>query len=446
MSILAVAFRLPTGNNGAGGQWRTCLRILLISNLYPPHYVGGYELGCREVVCELRRRGQKVLVVTSRFGVPAPTRGNLVWRVLPHEFVEGEVAEPSPPAARFARLVRRERVTRQVFAQSVASFRPEVLWIWNLRSVSVNLAFLAERSGIPVCYFVSDEWPLWLEMDPWYAIWWGKQPQGIPARLHRCLVKWLRIARPALRLWRLTPVGRLRMEYAQFTSGYLATANHPARGFPRRTTVVHWGIEVARFSFRLRRKPPSRLLFVGQLVPEKGVHTAIEALSLLRTGPRGGAWTLTVVGKGRGGYERQLRRQVNELGLVEQVHFAGFQQPRALPAIYARHDVLLFPSLWNEPFGITPLEAMASGLPVVATTTGGSGELFRHETNALVFSAGDAGECAAAVRRLQQDEGLRTALSENARRDVEKRFAIQGMTDRLQQDLADVVRAQSTGR
>jgi glycosyltransferase involved in cell wall biosynthesis len=81
-----------------------------------------------------------------------------------------------------------------------------------------------------------------------------------------------------------------------------------------------------------------------------------------------------------------------------------------MAALYRSADVVLFPSEWNEPFGIVGLEAMACAVPVVATGTGGSGEYLAHESNCLLFEKGDPDALADAVRRLAGDAGLRRRL------------------------------------
>src|SRR5439155_470590 len=116
-----------------------------------------------------------------------------------------------------------------------------------------------------------------------------------------------------------------------------------------------------------------RLLYVGQLLQNKGVHTVIEALARLRTnGIRD--LTLNVVGTGRS--DGTLHELVRTLQLQEVVTFAGKKDRAELPAIYRQHGTLVMPSCWDEPFAITPLEAMASGVAVVGTTRGGSREIF----------------------------------------------------------------------
>ena len=117
------------------------------------------------------------------------------------------------------------------------------------------------------------------------------------------------------------------------------------------------------------------------------------------------------------------------------MHFLG-KIPRAdLPRIYAEHDALIFPSEWDEPFAITPLEAIASGLAVIGTTTGGSGELFRNRETAMTFTAGDAADCARAIRELCADRNLFEKISRNAQREVKTKHTLDAMVDKIEQSL-----------
>src|SRR5205807_2777741 len=124
------------------------------------------------------------------------------------------------------------------------------------------------------------------------------------------------------------------------------------------------------------------------------------------------AATLNVIGGWDEAEERRLRETAERVGVLDRVRFRGQLRPDEVRAAYGDADVVVFPVIWEEPWGLVPLEAMGRGRPVVATGRGGSGEHLRDGDNALLFEAGDASALAAAVRRLAGDEALRRRLVE----------------------------------
>src|SRR5207302_2996065 len=118
-----------------------------------------------------------------------------------------------------------------------------------------------------------------------------------------------------------------------------------------------------------------KLLYAGRLTRTKGVHTAIRAMALLAREATAVPVSLDIVGGGDTGYERALRSLVDEHDLGDRVHFRGGVSRPEMPRILEQYDALLLLSEWQEPFARIVLEAMAAGLVVVGTTTGGTREI-----------------------------------------------------------------------
>jgi glycosyltransferase involved in cell wall biosynthesis len=138
-------------------------------------------------------------------------------------------------------------------------------------------------------------------------------------------------------------------------------------------------------------------------------------------------------------YEKKLRDLAGKLGIAERVRFLGPVPRNNIAAVYREHDVLVFPSEWEEPFAITPLEAITAGMAVVGTTTGGSGELFRDRETAIVFETGNAQACADAIRRLADDRQLFETLRANAAREVAARHTLDGMVNAIEKGLLELL-------
>jgi glycogen(starch) synthase len=109
------------------------------------------------------------------------------------------------------------------------------------------------------------------------------------------------------------------------------------------------------------------LVYVGRLISDKGVHLVLEALTNLRS--KGQCLTLTIVGSGP--EEAALRRLAQQLGLDDQVCFAGVQRGHNLARLLNAHRVMVVPSIWLEPFGIVALEGIACGCIVIGSEGGG---------------------------------------------------------------------------
>jgi glycosyltransferase involved in cell wall biosynthesis len=156
------------------------------------------------------------------------------------------------------------------------------------------------------------------------------------------------------------------------------------------------------------RSAEKLLLYVGRLAPEKD----IESLKLiLREIPEA---RLVIVGDGPA--RRNLEREFADTRAV----FTGLLQGEDLAAAYASADAFLFPST-TDTLGLAMLEALASGLPIVAARSGASREVVCEGENGLLYEAGSREALAAAVRRLFSDDALRGALARGARAAAEER-------------------------
>jgi D-inositol-3-phosphate glycosyltransferase len=202
---------------------------------------------------------------------------------------------------------------------------------------------------------------------------------------------------------------------------------------PSRVAVIPCGVDVELF--RPRPAGPARarlgldaehvLLFVGRLTPIKGLETLLRALAVLRCdGLAAARLTLLVVGgtKDDEAGSGHLRRLAEELGIAGWVDFRGPQPQDALPDYYAAADLCLMPSRY-ESFGMVALEAMASGVPVIASRAGGLAVTVQDGTTGRLVPEGDVGALARAVVGLLADEPGRRALGTRAV-DWARRYAL----------------------
>jgi glycosyltransferase involved in cell wall biosynthesis len=324
------------------------------------------------------------------------------------------------------KLLKKESKNQRAFIRVCNEFSPEVLYVWNPTHISISIALRAQQDGLPACYFISDHWLTRWESDALYSL-----NLRSPRRRHR-RIAWKSLV-ATLKASGLLPRASLDLTRVQFASRFLKGAALEANRPVSNSKVIHWGIDVNRFPCKESSSNPKRLLYVGQLTSLKGVHTAVEALKVIVEQGGRRSTTLTIVGGPD--YDNRVHRLVCSLGLENNVRFTGLIPRQQLPSIYREHDILLFPSIWDEPFSLTLLEAMSSGLAVVGTDTGGSSEILSAGENALIFEKEDAEACAKQVKRLLDDPGLVEDLRRNGRAKGEKDFRLDDMVNKIDIDL-----------
>jgi glycosyltransferase involved in cell wall biosynthesis len=236
----------------------------------------------------------------------------------------------------------------------------------------------------------------------------------------------------------------------------------------RRCRTVPMGLSAEAFSGAYRNSlldnlPPRRLLYVGRISPEKGVHVLLDAFKLiLRQCPDA---SLTVVGPEwraprdiivnlcleraladslapfyKGSYLHQLKHRLDSEA-AERVTFAGLVAHSEVPSYYARADVYINPSLY-ESFGVSIIEAMAAGIPVVATAVGAVPDLISDGQNGLLVKSASPAAIADGVIRLFKDARLRTSIARVAYERVRRQFSWDTICSSLMDIYGDLVERQ----
>lgn len=166
---------------------------------------------------------------------------------------------------------------------------------------------------------------------------------------------------------------------------------------------------------------------VGRLQPEKDQRTLVDALALLRQQAPDQSEPLRLVIAGEGGQRAAIEAAIAHHGLHDRVWLAG--ERRDVPQVLQGLHLFVLPSR-AEGISNTILEAMACGLPVVATRVGGNPELVQPGQTGLLVPAGDAPALAHALRDALVSEETRRAMGREGRRRVEQRFSLTVMVAR----------------
>jgi glycosyltransferase involved in cell wall biosynthesis len=179
-----------------------------------------------------------------------------------------------------------------------------------------------------------------------------------------------------------------------------------------RLHVVHHGLPIERYEYRARKD--DYVVFLGRIAPCKGAHLAIEAAR--RAGVR-----LKLAGEVQPIFREYWERQVRPHVDGHAVEYVGEVDPAMKGALLSRARALLFPILWDEPFGLVMVEAMACGTPVLAFAGGSVPEIVRGGVNGWICS--DVADMAARIASFP-------VPAESCRAWVADRFSCERMIDR----------------
>jgi glycosyltransferase involved in cell wall biosynthesis len=361
------------------------MRILVLNYEYPP-LGGGAGVATAALAQGLRERGVAVDVVTAggdprterrtsdRSAVPDADGGLTVYRVRSrrtgvHQAGMGDAASYLVAALPLIRRLLRNH-------------KYDAVHVFFSLPTGALLPFLRLR-GIPVVVSLrGSDVP-------------GYDPNNVSLqRAHRLLAPLTRW------IWRRAD----RVVAVCESLGQLALRTWPGLRF----TVVPNGVDLKLFHpAELSTPRPSnriRCLAVARLTERKGVGDLIRAFALLERG----RFELEIVGGGAD--ERALRDLAAQLGAVEDVRFLGPLSRAEVAARYRAADLFTLPSS-AEAFGNVFAEALASGLPIVGSRTGGIPDLVEHGSNGLLVPPGDVNALAEAIRYLADDPELRSDMA-----------------------------------
>jgi spore coat protein SA len=224
-----------------------------------------------------------------------------------------------------------------------------------------------------------------------------------------------------------------RFKSILFVSEYVR--NSAAKVYPQATVPfvsIYNGVDTLAFkaytSYQLANPP--RVLYVGRLTEEKGVHILIDAA--LKLADRGIPIKLVLAGSSffEGAPETPYIKDIQAAALP-----LRFVKHSELPAVFGSADIVVVPSVWQDPCPLVVLEAMACGRPIVATRVGGVPELLKDGYNGLLVDPLSAEELSSAIDKLVNSLHLREQLGRNARISVESALTWEQVAKKVKMEL-----------
>jgi glycosyltransferase involved in cell wall biosynthesis len=245
------------------------------------------------------------------------------------------------------------------------------------------------------------------------------------------------------------PVSALSTRIVAVSEASARSVHRGRQGVARRTVVAYPGVELPPAepadggAFRREHGTPERPLLIGlagRLHYWKGQDYFLRALHEVRKKNIGGFRAL-IIGDPYRDYPQapeHLRQRARDLGLEKDVVFCGHRDD--MQSVYRGLDIAVAPSVFPEPFGLVVAEAMAAGLPVIATDWGGPREMIENGMSGYLIPPDDPGVFAARLEQLIRDPELRRAMGKSARQRIASAFPASAFDARMRREICELIK------
>ena len=380
------------------------MRILLITHRYPPLGVTGVERLSEQTALALTAAGHQVTVLTRDDAQtpPFPTLRRTAQRGVSVAIIAGG-------GSLIGLFPKHAPLLERLFERTLLEVAPDVVLISHLINHSPTYVSIARRWGVPVV----------VELHDFYIACERAHLQRVSGELcdgpeggKACATYCFPQGPRALERWALrSHLFRHALEQAdalicptRFVENYFRRISRPPMPSLH---VIGNGVDVGPPSPVCARPPDGRLhlAYVGVIAEHKGIHVLLEAVRLARLP----SVRVTLIGDYYPPYLRELRSTAERIESLELRGYGRFE-PVELPTLLADVDAVIVPSLVWETYSIVTHEAMACGVPVIASRLGALPEAVRHGQNGLLFAPGSAVDLATLLQMIDADRGLLKAL------------------------------------
>jgi glycogen(starch) synthase len=337
------------------------MKILVLSNLYPPDFLGGYELACKQAVDCLRRRGHEVRVISSVPRVPTAATPDVERLFQLTDVYDPSVNQSNRPLVHLLREYQSNLVNSHnvyILATVVDSWQPDVAYVHNLVGLGgLSLITCLQFLGVPWVWHLGDCAPNFLLGK------WGK-PIPALAKEFEYLSRGHYISCSARLVDEIREAGTNLM--IRPNGVHLVPYWVIGEGSPGRTRFYRPGDTL-------------RMVYAGMISTHKGSDIIVKMASILRSQQMDN-FTIEFYGPTA---DHTIQALIQALELTDHVFLRGVRPQSQLVAMHKDYDLFLFPTWTREPFGIVPIEAAAHGCLPLISQSNGVGEWLVHGVHCL---------------------------------------------------------------
>jgi glycosyltransferase involved in cell wall biosynthesis len=373
------------------------VRVLVVSDLYPPVAFGGYESETAALVDGLRERHDVLVLTSDRGNAPADPG---VRRELPYVGPKRREALAAPGKA--ARAVEVVRAT-------LDGFHPDLVYVANSVAIPQAAPLTAAATGVPIAYRLSE---LFMASSLYAG---DRYLRTLLPGQRGLRGMWAQATKVHNRRLGLRPSATHRAGISWASDALRDHVTLPPSVEPALERTIHPATTQEGAFTAIERAPGDTptVLYLGRMTTAKGIELAYRALAALRH-EHGIDARLVQVGTAKPEMVAALDALAAELGVTDAIDDRGRLETEALSRVLAEVGVLVLPTVEWDVFPLVLIEAGLARVPIVAARIGGVPEAVAHDEHALLFEPGDATACAAALAQVFRDPAAAGARAERA--------------------------------
>ncbi|MBC8214213.1 MAG: glycosyltransferase family 4 protein [Candidatus Marinimicrobia bacterium] len=401
------------------------MKILIISDLFPPNIKGGYELRCEEACNWLHDNNHQIEVLTT---LSKETN-------IGHQFPVNRLLVPyplgkTPSEWSFPKKVIYAIKDNLILRRIIKRVNPDLIYVWHCQGLSRALIPVIFSSQIDKIVDVSDKWLLKVKSQhgPIHRF----LEENHRNYLHTILQMLLRLLIPILSL--NTIHKKYKLDFKNSTGYFTSRWNKQLQSEQiiecKNFNVIYTGINPSIFPYKKKDNfsIPIKLLYIGRISEEKGFVMLLNQLKIVEMS--GIKFEMKVVGE----YSSEMSKK-KILNLIDEfklsnIIFEGKQNREKLYKYYHEAHFTVFPSICDEAFSRIPLESLACGTPCISTNNPGSKELFEQAVPLIKLEV-NSDSLLNTMRQFTENEQEYLSISQKGYESVNQNFTFQKYMEKV---------------
>ncbi len=384
------------------------LKILVISNYYPPNQQGGYEIACYRMVEALIKLGHQIGVICSTHltNFSNSTSQTLKKKSYPNVYYSLKRHDYNQQTRKETKNINQYNINWT--AKHLKHNHYDICYVWNLQSLGIETLLPILENRIPIIYEFGDFWLKAYQKPKWY--------------------------RYIQRIWYQRPYDKIHFQPAISVSDWFTQALKDECLLDTVYTIEN-AIQLDPEPLLESPTAFNKILFCGRVVKEKGVETAINALKFIHK--KQNTVTLDIIGFISTQYQTELNQLILELGLTDYIRFLPMSDD--LSKIYPNYDVLFMPTQTREPFGMVLIEAMHYGLICFASDRYGPKNIIQHEHSGILIDSDKPESWASAFINYRNNLTLIKHIQKTARSQLQSRHSLKKRAQKVSEMFTTVI-------